>query len=156
MAHILYDQYTTIVILFKVLCQIVTLFNRLTVAHMLSIRHTAIVTLFNDNLLNRHTVTHAVSLTHGQIFLCYRFIYTGQLFVNFNNVDNLLQASKKLQIPAVYFRCLDFEGTLPLNEVLDWQPVWLIVWFNECMKVFLINCPCEWSDGLSYELRVNY
>lgn len=70
-----------------------------------------------------------------------RFVYSGILYINHDNVDKIAHIAQKLQMPSVFFRCMDFLGTPiiqqkqfniepPLDSARIYEQVDLIVHAN--------------------------
>ncbi|KAL8600108.1 hypothetical protein ACOMHN_009715 [Nucella lapillus] len=55
----------------------------------------------------------------NMFYIVLSFLYTGQLYVNQNNVDHLLNVAHQLHVPAVLFKCLDFLDHILPNKTID-------------------------------------
>ncbi|XP_070192744.1 uncharacterized protein [Littorina saxatilis] len=75
--------------------------------------------ILNQHQKHKLTEIKLRSIQPHDFYAVLRFIYTGRLHVNDNNVDGLMHVANQLQIPAVLFKCLDFLGHMPVAPAVD-------------------------------------
>ncbi|XP_025108674.1 uncharacterized protein LOC112572904 isoform X3 [Pomacea canaliculata] len=121
--RVLYDEKKLLDVLIHVGNKVFAAHRIALACHSIYFSRAFILTHHHDNKLSE-VILNGIDPAAFQTILSFvpRFIYSGILYVNDCNVQSLLAVAGTLQIPAVYFRCRDFLGTLtlepsPLREV---------------------------------------